>query len=239
MVLARFVPRRLKELRRVLRGARSLGPRLCPLCGFEGPFEAGGATPRPDALCPGCGSLERHRLFWLSLERGLLTESGQLAGPVLHFAPEQVLEARLRGDCEGYQTADLLQPADLRLDLERIALDGGSQATVIANHVLEHVDDRRALAELRRIMVAKGTLVVSVPLVHGWATTYENAEISAPADRALHFGQSDHVRYYGRDFVERVEAAGFRLYRECVAAGDDAVRYALHRGESLFSFVAI
>ena len=32
-----------------------------------------------------------------------------------------------------------------------------------------------------------------------------------PAERRKHFGQEDHVRYYGKDFGERVERAGFQV----------------------------
>jgi hypothetical protein len=41
----------------------------CPICGGHFrkllPF---GVKPRPNTLCPRCGSLERHRLLWLYLK---------------------------------------------------------------------------------------------------------------------------------------------------------------------------
>jgi hypothetical protein len=36
-----------------------------------------------------------------------------------------------------------------------------------------------------------------------------NSAVVAATDRELPFGQSDHVRYYGRDCRDRVRAAGF------------------------------
>jgi hypothetical protein len=39
--------------------------------------------------------------------------------------------------------------------------------------------------------------------------TYEDASVTAPADRLREFGEVDHWRYYGSDFVDRLETAGF------------------------------
>lgn len=39
--------------------------------------------------------------------------------------------------------------------------------------------------------------------------TYEDRSITTPADRLREFGEVDHWRYYGSDFVERLEAVGF------------------------------
>jgi len=51
--------------------------------------------------------------------------------------------------------------------------------------------------------------------------------------RELHFGQSDHIRYYGRDFRDRFRDVGFTL-REFVGTGEEAVTYSLLRGERVF-----
>jgi|AACY02.2.fsa_nt_gi hypothetical protein len=43
--------------------------RTCPICGYHGPFDAFGTYfVRPDAVCRGCGSRERHRLLKLLLD---------------------------------------------------------------------------------------------------------------------------------------------------------------------------
>jgi len=95
------------------------------------------------------------------------------------------------------------------------------------------VDDRAALSELHRVLVLGGVLIASVPIVEGWDTTYENRSIVDPIERDLHFGQSDHVRYYGRDFRTRLSEAGFAV-EEVTAEGPYVIKHALLRGEKLF-----
>lgn len=227
-MLRRFVPRRIREWQRAWDATRPLHPRRCPICGFEGYFQHAGRPPRIDALCPACGSMERHRFQWLYLR------DARLDGPIVHLAAEPCLERKLRERFgSAYRTADLFRPADLKLDLEGIALADGSLGGVICNHVLEHVDDRRALAELHRVLRPGGKMVCSVPIVYGWSRTYENASITHARDRELHFGQDDHVRFYGRDFADRLRAAGF-LVDERTAEEPECVAYGLQRGDKFY-----
>ncbi|QIB66159.1 methyltransferase domain-containing protein [Kineobactrum salinum] len=212
-----------------LRATQPIAERRCPVCNFSGYFGLAGFPPRIDALCPTCGSLERHRLFWL-----WFSDNKSLQSPVLHFAAEKMLSDRLQGCFEEYSTADLHADADLQLNIEDIKLRSESQGSVICNHVLEHVDDQKALSELYRILVTGGSLVVTVPLVEGWDSTYENDNITDPALRVLHFGQSDHLRMYGADFRERVRSVGFMIEEEYVGRGPQVVDYGLTRGERIF-----
>lgn len=229
----KWVPQFLLEKRRLYLAAKDLlplHPRICPICDFRGSFLHFGRPPRVDARCPTCGSLERHRLFWLWFAENQYA----LAEPVLHFAPEKVFESKFRQHYLDYKTADLFQPADLRLNIENIELPDGAVGTVICNHVLEHVDDRSALGEIFRILKPSGIFVVSVPIVDSWETTYENEAIIDPSLREIHFGQYDHVRYYGRDFSERIRSAGFKSIDEVVAEGSNVVDFGLIRGEKFF-----
>jgi SAM-dependent methyltransferase len=204
----------------------------CTLCGVTGRFLPFGMPPRINAACPGCGSLERHRLFGLYLQREPAVVAGKL---VLHFAPERPVAAAVRAASpELYRSADIeVGRADLQLSLEKIDLPDQSVDVVIASHILEHVDDRLALPELRRVLSPGGRAIIMVPIVEGWDETYENGAVRTNAERARHFGQEDHVRMYGRDLRERIVASGFEL-SEFTATAQDCLAHGLMRGEKIF-----
>lgn len=238
-LLKSFIPSQLIEIRRVLIAARAKKaiveksqPRTCPICSFNGHFLDHGDPIRKNALCPNCGSLERHRLFWLWLRS---KKAGFFKEPVIHFAPEVTISERLRLMFEDYNTADLFdENADIKLNIESIQLPTQSVGTVICFHVLEHVDDRKALFEISRILKEGGYFIVCVPMVHSWKTTYENDKITDPQLRSLHFGRHDHIRVYGLDFKDRLSGAGFSIEEEVIAEGEAVIDYALLGGESFF-----
>lgn len=211
-----------------------LAERLCNICNYSGFFKAQGA--RVDALCPKCGSLERHRHLMLMTQRCAIPKLKEQDVKVLHFAPEKILESTFRQFFRNYKTADLFQKADLSLNIEEINLESGSYDVVIANHVLEHVDDFKACREVSRILKRNGVFVCTVPIIEGCDETYENDAITEGRHRLLHFGQSDHLRLYGKDFRERVASGGFVLEHELTAQGEDAINYALMRGDKVFVF---
>ncbi len=218
-------------LKRMENAARRDPPRHCTVCGYQGRFVPFGNPPRPHARCLSCGTLERHRLFHLWLMRSGGIGAGQ---SLLHFAPEPAIRAMVEPLVGRYVTADYLRKdVDLNLDIQAIDLADASFDRIICNHVLEHVDDRRALAELFRILVPGGVALLSTPICEGWAETYENPEVRPGPQAAAHFGQWDHVRFYGRDVRDRIRAAGF-LLDEFVAVEPDVLRYGLWRGETLF-----
>ncbi len=222
--------RRLSYVALTLREMRGQFPRECTICGYSGRFLPGGRPPRYDAKCPRCLSVERHRLVVLALDEA---HHGSF-GSVLHFAPEPAMEAFLRSRADSYQSADIAHGrADLRLDIENIDLPEDSLDVVVASHVLEHVDDAAALASIHRVLKPGGLLVALVPIVEAWADTYENPDVVTPEDRLLHFGQEDHIRYYGRDFPDRLRAGGFDV-TERAGTGAECVRFGLMRGEKVF-----
>lgn len=202
----------------------------CPCCEYRGRFDTTGHPPRYGSLCPNCGSLERHRLLVLASQKKDFFTGKE----VLHFAPETIL-SRIIGPCaKRYLTADFVPSrADYILNIERIDQTDESWDVVLCSHVLEHVNDQAALAELYRILRKGALLLVMVPMIEGWEKTYENPVITSEQDRRWHFGQFDHLRYYGRDFRDRLKNAGFGI-GEHTANGSDAVKYGLMRGEKLF-----
>ena len=82
---------------------------------------------------------------------------------------------------------------------------------IYCSHVLEHVaDDRQAVREFRRILKRDGWAILLVPIVPIVAeTTFEDPSIFDPVEREKVFGQCDHVRNYGLDYVDRLGDAGF------------------------------
>jgi SAM-dependent methyltransferase len=202
--------------------------KLCPICGYKGPFRAFGYPPRWDAECPQCLSLERHRHLALLLNEGIIGKNQD----ILHFAAEEHLATLLRSYAKQYVSADLRECADLKLNLEAIDLPDESFDVIVCSHVLHYVNDRKALPELRRILRKRGQMILLVPIIEG-IPTYEDDTLTSAEDRDNHFGHWDHVRIYGSDFRDRLRDAGL-FFTEYVAAGRNAVDYALHMGDRIF-----
>jgi SAM-dependent methyltransferase len=205
--------------------------KACPCCG--GDFRAMRRFHgRPDARCPSCGALERHRILWLFIERELGID--RFSGRMLHVAPEPVLE-RLFSALNGleYVAGDLApQHAGIRrLDVTAIDFPSASFDIVMMNHVLEHVpDDFAAIREIRRVLPPNGLVLMQHPLHEERAETYEDASITTKADRRAKFGQEDHVRIYGRDFASRLEQGDFVVERRRYVdelSTEERERYAL------------
>ncbi len=160
-------------------------------------------------LCPHCGSLERTRHFvkYLSQE-GILDAKPKM----LHFAPERGLEVRLRQKLgKHYVTTDLFMPGvDRKEDITDMTFEDGEFDFIYCSNVLEHIeDDAAAMSELFRVLSPGGRAIVQVP-IRG-KTTHEDPSIVDPRERYQHFGQADHVRYYGEDIQDRLAAAGFEV----------------------------
>jgi len=223
--------RMVPYLAAIARKAFGRFPRQCNLCGYQGSFHAFGSPPRFDARCPSCGSVERHRLFGLWLGEN----EARLAGKeVLHFAPEGIIQKIVRPLPRSYMAADLNPDvADIVLNIEEIELPDESVDVVICSHVLEHVDHKKSLRDLRRILRSDGLLLLMFPIVEGWTETYSNSDVVSPQDRELHFGQWDHVQYFGRQVRCDIIEAGFKLM-EFTAIEPDVSRYGLMRGEKVF-----
>ena len=97
-----------------------------------------------------------------------------------------------------------------RIDITDIQHDDDSFDVIYCSHVLEHIqDDRRAMAELYRVLKPSGWAVLQVPITAD--KTMEDAGVTDPESRLEQFGQQDHVRRYGPDFENRLLDAGFAV----------------------------
>ncbi len=186
----------------------------CPVCQhrFRKFLPYGRINPRPNALCPSCLALERHRLMWLYLQQKTNFFTNDLK--VLHVAPELCFIKRFEAMPNlDYITADIESPlAKVKMDLHDIPFDQGTFDVTFCNHVMEHVtDDIQCMKELYRVLKPGGWAIIQSPMDFGRAETYEDAAITSPAEREKAFLQSDHLRLYGMDYHERLEKAGFKV----------------------------
>jgi len=172
---------------------------------------------KTDLLCPGCTSIQRKRLLYHLLQNEFDIEKKSLK--ILHFSPNRYFEKKLRAVCPGeYITTDYESAlADKNYDITQINDLDNQYDLIICYHVLEHVpDDKTAMKELLRVLKPKGTLITQVPFKDG--ETYEDSLITTPEERRKHFGQEDHVRWYGlNDFVNRLSNAGFNVKKRAYA----------------------
>ena len=192
---------------------------------------------RENALSPGTLSLERHRQMWLYLqnETDFFTKNYK----VLHIAPEQEFLRKFKKMKNlDYTSADLFSPiVDVKADILDLPFEDESFDVIFCNHVLEHIeDDRKAMSELYRVMKKGGWGILQVPMKNSLEKTYEDFTITDPKERQKHFGQYDHVRWYGMDYFDRLKSVGFdaeaNFYSQKFSDAD-IKKFGLNRNEIL------
>jgi SAM-dependent methyltransferase len=186
--------------------------RHCPACDSDvvGFFRYGAER---EWGCPTCGASPRERLMHALLDAGRITIPANAA--ILHCAPnEQSLVRRFRAGAGDYVPADF-DPSRYPLpDIQKVDLmalaDEARFDILYASHVMEHVpDDAHVLRNIRHALKPGGEAWLIVPLWTG--PSEDGAADLSPRERERRFGQWDHVRQYGRDFAERIRAAGLEI----------------------------
>lgn len=235
------------------------GRRRCVLCGHRVwrfmPYRKGsrGVAPLMHALkvvgsdvdhheCPRCGAhdRERHLLMYMKAS-GLMP--GLEGFRILHFAPEKRLGRLIAAQRPAkYERCDLY-PASVdvrKIDIQAMPFVDGEFDLLIANHVLEHVDDDlAAVAEITRVLAPGGFAILQTPYSPVLHATWGDAGIIGEAARLQAYGQEDHVRLFGSDIFERIASAGLqpRVTRHDELLSDaDARVFGVNRSEPFFLF---
>lgn len=240
-----------KRLKRKYLGKEYQGKEVeCSICRSQykefAPFGPMGKAVRKNAFCPNCGSIERQRLIWKYIgDKTNFFTSDQFN--MLHFAPEEVFYQEFsRMKNLEYTPVDLYPElyrykGDVKVvetDITMIPFENDSFDVILCNHVLEHIpDDILAMKELYRVMKPGGWGIFQVPIDENLEKTYENPSVRRPSQRVKHFGQYDHVRQYGRDYIERLRSVGFIVNRDDYVmkfSEGDIKKYGLMRTEYIY-----
>ena len=198
----------------------------------------GRLKPRENAIAPDSLSLERHRLMWLFLKNKTNFFTDNLK--FLHIAPEYCFIKIFKGMKNlDYLTADLISPwADVKMDVHDIPFEGNTFDVVICNHVLEHVDDAdKVMKEFYRVMKSGGWGIFQVPIDYNNSVTIEDRSVTDPRERERLYWQSDHLRLFGRDYGDKLSAAGFKVTESNFINEIDpklVERYALDKNEIVY-----
>lgn len=166
---------------------------------------------RNNSQCPSCKSCERHRfvLFFFNKNNIFFEKT-------LHFAPETQLNKLFTSISKNYICGDIdiqkyKNPNIIYIDITNIPFKNEFDC-IFASHILEHIiDDRKAMKEIYDALVFNGSFIALIPQKFSLKTTYEDSTIVTENDRLKHFGQNDHVRWYGLDFSQRLKDAGFYI----------------------------
>lgn len=187
----------------------------CPCCGgrFRSFTHGGGSfRTRENGYCPRCNAKARHRRVWRYLCEHTDLETAALR--ILHVSPHFSLGRRLRRMHNIEYAAVDLEPGphvSRVCDVTDLPFPDAAFDGIICVHVLEHVErDDLAISEMIRVLEPGGWILIDVPLMLD-RVTYEDATIVTPQARREAFGEAGHVRVYGTDLVQRLEASGLMV----------------------------
>lgn len=162
--------------------------------------------------CPVCGSHDRERHLRMYMDNLKITPKIKNAS-LLHFAPEKMLSRYILEQKPSlYIKADLFPSSDdvIKINMLNIPYEENYFDFVIANHVLEHVNDLPlALSELHRIIKIGGYAILQTPFSDKLHHTLEDEGINTDSMRLELYGQEDHVRLFGKDIFQLISQAGF------------------------------
>jgi SAM-dependent methyltransferase len=190
-----------------------------------------GNNKRNNALCPICGSVERHRFFkyWFDTIKGNLNPTTR----ILHFAPEKAISARFKEVSEkNYVSVDILPNLAMKVeDITKLSFDHNSFDFIFCSHVLHHVnEDERAISELYRVLDKNGMMVLMGS--HGHDKTDVNLHTS-------NSGIKYFMRYYNtQDLINKLTVVGFLVkilrVEELIKDSKELFRLGIKNGDVIF-----
>ena len=162
-----------------------------------------------NTVCPVCQSLPRHRILAYFMETHTQMFHNKKILVTGMSPQEYILFKRLNIKVEN---TDVYDGANYKWDLQNIPCTEEQYDVIISNHVLEHIKDyKKAINELFRILKKGGVLLITVPLLYRYQETFEDFCAESAVKRKLYYGQSDHLRIFGKNFPEYLKSAGFEV----------------------------
>lgn len=224
----------------------------CPYCGYDSKdLEVVGhdlkvlrdkqviGGGRRAAGCYKCHSRDRERLLYAFLIEELKVTDNKNSS-ILHIAPEPKLSnIFLKSNVKEYICGDLFTkgydyPSHVKnMNVMDIPYEDDHFDLAICNHVLEHIpEDTKAMKELHRVLKPGGHALLQVPISKNNQQTDEDFTITDRNKREELFGQFDHVRIYGQDYVTRLESVGFKVKR--INISEKYKKFGLNPDEDIF-----
>lgn len=191
----------------------------CNICGWQGAQFYPNVGPgyfEKNTTCPACLCQDRHRSLIYILEKK--TDFFQPKKKVLEVAPMRSFEqyCRERKQTDEYTSFDFERYAMERGDITNMSYQDDSYNYFLCLHVMEHIrEEKKALDEIYRVLQVGGIAIFQVPLNEALEKT---VEYKSPRRR-----ETNHVRMYGQDFIERIAKVGFKVSQ--VSMSDIHIQY--------------
>lgn len=223
--------RLIKQLRNMLFGLFHPGTdAFCVFCGksfgkflHEGvkaevfkKYRVAGGGYKLNVQCPYCGSVDRSRLLYLFFQ--LRTDIYKKKTLLLHISPNREIARAIGSNPSVEQVCGSIEPESFPefkaayVDVQKLGGPDNLYDVVVCCHVIEHVEnDQMAFSEIYRVLKPKGFAVLQVPLALNLEKTLEDRNDITPKQRKVAYGQVDHVRLYGLDYLDRIRNTGFRV----------------------------
>jgi len=179
--------------------------RHCSICGWSGrefyPLLSLTSC-RERAICPSCGSLERHRALISLLDTRRLIGEGRHC---LEVGPSKFVRNYIVQHKARYTSIDLGElSSNLIMRVENLAFKNASFDFIFCLHVLEYVFPwQKAIDELYRVLRSGGTLFLSENLAFE-----KTATIKFDARELIH---GTPIQKFGQDLPETLIKKGFEV----------------------------